>query len=61
MGNQDGCHKMGANLLWRCLFPVESMKLHILGFWSMAFTNFKGQICSDHDFTLKCTLKYIAH
>ena len=22
---------------------------------------FYGKICSDHDFTLKCTLKYIAH
>ena len=40
---------------------VESMKLRILGFWSMAFSNFMGKICSDQDFTLKCTLKYIAH
>ena len=30
-----------------------------LGFWSLAFSNFMGKICSDHDFTLKCTLKYI--
>ena len=37
------------------------LKLHILGFWSMAFTNFMGKIGSDHDFTFKCTLKYIAH
>ena len=27
----------------------------------MAFSNFMGKICSDHDFTRKCTLKYIAH
>ena len=25
---------------------VESMKLYILGFWSMAFSNFMGKICS---------------
>ena len=24
-------------------------------------TNFMGKIGSDHDFTFKCTLKYIAH
>ena len=25
------------------------------------YTNFMGKIGSDHDFTFKCTLKYIAH
>ena len=35
---------------------ISGMKLHILGFWSMAFSNFKGKICSDHDFTLNVHL-----
>ena len=52
---QDGAAKWGR-------FVMEmfvSGKLHILGFWSMAFSNFMGKICSDHGFILKCTLKYI--
>ena len=40
-------------------FLVESMKLHILGFRSMAFSNFMEKICSDYDFTLKCKLTCI--
>ena len=51
--------KMAAT--WRCSFLVENMKLHNMGFWSMAFSNVMGKICLDNDFTLKCTLKYIAH
>ena len=35
---------------------VDSMKLRILGIWSMEFSNFMGKICSDHDFTFKCSL-----
>ena len=31
------------------------------GLLDMAFSNFMGKICSNRDFTLKCTLKYIAH
>ena len=57
---QDGCCKTGQI----CDGDVISGKKHetsILGFWSMAFSNFMGKICSDHDITLKCTLKYIGH
>ena len=31
------------------------------GLLEYVFSNFMGKICADHDFTLKCTLKYIAH
>ena len=48
-------------LVMEISFLVGSMKLHILGFWSVAFSKFMGKICSFHDFTLKCTLKYINH
>ena len=57
---QDGCRKTGQI----CDGDVHSGRKYetsYFGLLSMAFSNVMGKICSDHDFTLKCTLKDIAH